>query len=227
MIDEPLALLAALQWANQGTEFSVFRWAYRDINNHSPHKNGFEVYLTYYLQKVFEGTPELDTVFTFRSDFASRGSKDLAWQHEKFQLVTVTHMEVKPQIHVTTLSSGSSPNVVFKAESDPAVLEWISTNPDGSTFCSPTNSFGPDLLFFVQSTRSQKLLLIVVQAKKYEEVKRETLIHGVRNVTPSWFWKSKDSKVCSFYRLFASASVDLSFLRVQHATAATALPRYP
>ena len=220
VIDEPLALLAALHWANRSTEFSLFKWACRDIANHSQHKNGFEVYLTYYLRKVFEETPELDAVFTFRSDFASR--RDLAWQHEIVELVSVTDMENEPQICVTTLSSGPASNVGFKAESDAEVLEWISTNRDRFTFCFPTPSFGPDLLFFVRSTRSKSLLLVVVQAKRYEVVPKATLIHGVCTVTPSWFWKNKDTKVCSFYRLFASASVDLSFLRVQHATAATA-----
>jgi len=207
VIDEPLAILAALEWANLHTEFSVFKWACRSIHEHSSRKNGFELYLTYYLQKVFDGHPELNAVFTFRRDFAWRENGDLAWQREQFELVTVTATAKGRQISPVTSLSGPSSNFGSIAESGAEVLEWISTNPNKFTFCFPPPSLGPDILFFVRSTYSKLLLLVVIQAKKYEVVTKATLLHGVRTVTPSWFWKSKDLKVCSFYRLVSSASM--------------------
>jgi len=195
VIDEPLAILAALQWVNKSAKLSLFECLRHDIGRHSKRKNGFEAYLAFYLRKVFEMTPELDAVFTFRKDFAG-----LPWCHDKFELVTVSNPGngSDPLISVVTPSCGPSSNVGFLANSGEEVLEWISTNKDQFTFCFPPESFGPDLLLFLRSKVSGKLLLVVIQCKKCDSVKKQVLIHGVRTVTPSWFWKSKDKKVCSF-----------------------------
>jgi hypothetical protein len=198
VLDEPLAILAALQWINQRANFSMFECLCRDIDRHSKRKNGFEAYLAFHLRKVFETAPALDTVFTFRSDFAKRGRTDLAWQHEYFELVTVVATEdgKNPHVSMVTPSCGSSSNVSFLPDSGEEVLEWLSTNKDQFTFCFPPESFGPDLLFFLRSKQSGKLLLVMMQAKKYDDVRKDELIHGVRTVTPSWLWKCKDKKVC-------------------------------
>ena len=206
VIDEPLAILAALHWVN--TRFSMFNSLRRDIHKHSPRKNGFEAYLVFYLREVFKEARALDSVFTFREDFARR--TDLAWRQEGFELVTVvnsnkpqgsvvTPSSSPPKVSVVTTSSGPSSSLGFSANSGQEVLEWISTNKGQSTFCFPPSTFGPDILFFIRSQQEpRRLLLVVVQAKKYGDVKKEDLIKGVRTTTPSWFWKSKDAKVCSF-----------------------------
>ena len=224
VLDEPLATLAALQWLNQSAHLSLFECLRRDIERHSKRKNGFEAYLAFHLRKIFETAPELDTVFTFRNDFARRGRTDIPWQHEQFELVTVVATEDRnnPRISVITPHCGPSSNIGFLAYSGEEVSEWISTNKDQFTFCFPQESFGPDLLFFVRSKVSGRLLLVVVQAKKYDIVEKRVLIHGVRTITPSWFWKSKDAKVSTFYRLFSPASIDLIIVLLQYPTANTA-----
>ena len=191
VIDEPMAILSAIEWLSQYPRFSLFNRLHRDIEKHSPRQNGFEVLLTFYLRHVFETAPALDKVFTFRKDYAER--PDLAWQHEEFELVTV----IGPNnISALTTSSGSSSNVGLLAEGDEQLLEWISTNAKRFTFCLPTLAFGPDILFFVRSKQSQKILLVLIQAKRYTLVSKQTLIEGVRSVTPSWLWRSKKTKVC-------------------------------
>jgi hypothetical protein len=194
VIDEPLAILAAFHWLNQKAKFSMFNCLRRDIHNPSARQKGFEAYLAFYMRSVFEKGQELDAIFTFRDDFARRN--DLTWRGEKFELVTVvqTADTDKPNISVVVPSCGPSSNVGFLAESAEEVLDWMSANKNGFTFCFPHNDFGPDLLFFVRSKESDKLLLVMAQAKKYDSVEKETLINGVRTVTPSWFWKSKDKK---------------------------------
>ena len=198
MIDEPLAILAAREWLDQNPRFSMISRLHRDIDKHSPRQNGFEDYLTFFLRHVFEKAPALNKVFTFRGDFVRR--PDLAWQSEEFELVTVVGLADKngPQISVCTPSSGSSPNVGFSAEKGEKVLEWISTNSGRYTFCFPPKSFGPDLLFFVHSKKSRKILLVVLQAKQCSKVAMRDCIEGVRTVTPSWFWKRKKKKVGLF-----------------------------
>jgi len=203
VIDEPMAILAALHWVN--TEFSLFKALHYDIHKHSRGKNGFEAYLAFYLRHVFTTTPALNEVFTFRDDFARR--TDLAWRQEEFELVTVVDsnkprgsvITPSPKVSVVTPSSGPSSSLGFSANSGQEVLEWISTNKRQSTFCFPPESFGPDLLFFIRSQQEpRRLLLVVLQAKKHHEVTKGVLIHGVRTTTPSWFWRSKEAKVCSF-----------------------------
>ena len=199
LIDEPLAILAALHWVEE--KFSVFDTLRNDIDKHAPRRNGFEAYLVFYLREVFEKAPALHSVFTFREDFAH-----LPWMHDEFELVTVfkpkdsaiPQTSGSPRVSIVTPTSGPSSNLGFSAKSDREVLDWISTNRGKNTFCLPPESFGPDILFFVKSKISENLLLVMIQAKCCKSVDRETLLHGVRTVTPSWLWKSKDKKVRSF-----------------------------
>jgi hypothetical protein len=187
VIDEPLAILAGLTWLRGITPFSLLECLHHDIGKHSPRKNGFEAYLSFHLRKVFETTPKLNQVFTFRDDFARM--PDLSWQHDEFDLVTVAGS----QISVVTPSSGPSSNVGLLAQSHSEVLEWISTNALQFTFCFPPEAVGPDVLFFVQHQKTLQLLLLMVQARNYSTVDLASLITGVRTVTPSWLWKSKNT----------------------------------
>jgi hypothetical protein len=211
VFDEPLAILAAIEWADRAARLSPFNCLQRDIQNHSKRQNGFDCYFAFYMQHIFEKGAKLDSVFTFRDDFASRSSKDLAWQHERFELVTVvsTGDRNNPHISVVTPSSGLSSNVGFIAVSGEEVLEWISTNNHRFSFCHPPETFGPGLLFFIRSKKSGKLLLVVVQAKKYEIVEKDALIHEIRTITPAWFWRSKERKVCFESIRRPSDSMDL------------------
>ena len=197
VIDEPLAILAALRWMKHSTEYSLFKRLYSNINKHSTRRNGFEAYLVFYLRTAFEHTP-LNAIFTLRCDFAARENLDLAWLQEEFNLVMVVDSGNKPRVSVATPSSGPSSNNGPQARSGKDVLEWISTNKDQFTFCLPPESFGPDILFFIESKVSKKLLLVLIQAKNYGDVKKAVLVNGVRTITPAWFWKSKDKKVCLF-----------------------------
>ena len=198
VIDEPLAILAAREWLDQNPRFSMTSRLHRDIKKHSSDHNGFEDYLTIFLRHIFATGLALDKVFTFRGDFAER--PDLAWQYEEFELVTVVGLANKegPQISVLTPSSGSSHNIGFSTKKGEEVLEWISTNSERCTFCFPPKSFGPDLLFFVQSKKSGKILLVMIQAKQCIEVVNRDCIEGMRTVTPSWFWKRKKRRVGPF-----------------------------
>ena len=63
--------------------------------------------------------------------------------------------------------------------------------------------------------------MVLIQAKKYEDVETQDLIHGVRTVTHRGFDKAKIRRCAHFYRLFGSASIDMSFLRMQYATVDT------
>jgi hypothetical protein len=197
VIDEPLAIMAAWNWLDKMGHFSLFHCLQRDIGRHAPRKNGFEAYLAFYVRQVFEKAPRLDDVFTFRSDFARRKGTDLCWQTENFELVAVSiSAHTKEQkISVITPSCGPSSNIGFLAPTDKEVVNWISKNKEHYVFCFPTESAGPDIFFYIRNKTMQRLLLVEIQARQYKEVEKSCLVQGVRTITPSWFWKSKDTKV--------------------------------
>lgn len=192
VIDKPLEILAAMGWFDRQPQFSMFNALCHDIHKHSPCQNGSEAYLTFYLRQMFKDAETLDKVYTLRGP--------VAWQSDEFELVTVNASRGQPQreISVVTPTPGPSSNIGIVATSG-EVVEWLTTHR--FTFCFPRESFGPDVLFFLRHKTSKKLLLVTIQAKNYESVDRQTLMKGIRTVTPSWFWKSKDMKVCRFLLL--------------------------
>jgi len=198
IIDEPLAIMALSNWLDEKRRFSLLDCLRREIGKHAPRKNAFEAYLAFYVRKVFEKTARLNDVFTFRNDFARRKRLDLSWQMEEFELVTVSIPAGtdKQKISVVTPSCGPSSNAGFLAKTDDDVLKWVSENEERYAFCFPTESAGPDIFFYVRNKATGRLLLVAMQAKHYKVVDKPTLVEGVRTVTPSFFWKSKSSKVC-------------------------------
>ena len=179
VIDEPFAIMAVWNWLGEKGHFSLIDYLQREIGKNSPRKNGFEGYLAFYMRKVFEKPARLNEVFTFRSDFTGRGRMDLSWQKEEFELVTVSIWEGTDQreISVVTPSCGPSSNVGFLAKTDDDVLNWISENQNCYAFCFPIESAGPDLFFYVRSKATRGLLLVALQAKKYVELEKRTLVH--------------------------------------------------
>ena len=201
VIDEPLVVMAAWNWLDVRGHFSLLASLQREVGKHAPRKNAFEAYIAFYLRHVFEHTQRLNEVFSFRSDFARRMDLDLSWQTDGFELVTVSAGIPGPggtgeqKISVVTPSSGPSSNVGFLAETNDDVLNWISENKECHAFCFPTESDGPDILFYVRSKATGRLLLVAVQAKNYKDVKKQTLVQGVGSVTPPFWKKSKGEKV--------------------------------
>jgi hypothetical protein len=122
---------------------------------------------------------------------------DLSWQGEEFELVTVsTPADTNEQkVSIVTPSCGPTTNFGLLANCDDDVLNWISENEECYAFCFPTEFAGPDLFFYVRSEATGRLLLVALQAKNHIDVDKPTLVQGVRTITPSFFWKSKDKKV--------------------------------
>ena len=69
VLDEPIAILAALNWVNQTASLSHSEWLWHDIGKHSNMGNGFENYLAFYIRRFFEVPQKLSELFKFRSDF--------------------------------------------------------------------------------------------------------------------------------------------------------------
>jgi hypothetical protein len=198
VIDEPLATMAAWHWLDKNRKFNLFNSLQRNIGKHSPRENGFEAYLAFYMRTIFKGGIRLDEVFAFRSDFALRKASDLSWLKEKFELVTVSTSATTGErvTSVVTPSSGPSSDVGYLPQTYDDVVNWFSENNEQYTFCFPLESVGPDIFCWVRSVETGRLLLLAMQGKQYNSaIDKTTLVEGVRTVTPSWFFKSKDIKV--------------------------------
>ena len=196
VIDEPIAILAAMNWVNQNGTLSHPECLQHDIETHSKTGNGFKNYFAFYVRKFFETPKSLDELFKFRSDF----EKSVNWKSEEFELVTFSHPAGSDQPHISIVTPDCDPssNIGLRAGEGEDILSWISMNQGQFTFCFPPKHFGADLLFFIRSMVSKRLLLVMVQCKNYLEVKFQDLIEGVRTVTPDWLWKSKNIKVFIF-----------------------------
>jgi hypothetical protein len=198
VIDEPLAILVAMGWLNKHAEYSFVNLLQHNIGQHAPRKNGFECYFAFYIRKVFEGMLSLNEVFSFRHDFALRANTDLTWQREKFELVTVSRPASTGQQEVFCCHTIQRSFIERRFRWQPTnqdLLDWISTNEEQFAFCFPPVSAGPDVLFFLRSKSTQKLLFVAAQTRNYQSVTIKHLAQGVRMVTPSWLWKSTDKKV--------------------------------
>ncbi|PVF94285.1 hypothetical protein CPB86DRAFT_49855 [Serendipita vermifera] len=193
-IDEPFIKVAAQTWLKRNPVLSLSEWCRSHFDVHSFQINGFEAYTTHYMLKILEKFPQFDAVFTLRKDHAQQNS--LTWLTNTLELVTVSKgvYSSDTRISVVTQSSGPSANIGFRANSSEDVLEWMSENKQQVAFCYPPPHMGPDMLFFVRSQQSKKLILVAIQAKKREVVDRNVLVEDVRTVTPNWFWRRRITK---------------------------------
>jgi len=82
VLDEPVAILAAMTWVDQNAQLSFSEALQHDIGKHSNTGNGFENYLAFYVRTFFEMPKKLDELFEFRSNF-----NKIDWKSEKFELV--------------------------------------------------------------------------------------------------------------------------------------------
>lgn len=149
VIDEPLQILAALDWLHRDARFSLLGCLGHDIGKHSPRKNGFAAYLAFHLRKVFEAIPPLDEVFTFRDDFARMA--DHAWQQESFELVTVTRTEAGEDISVVEPSHGPL------VSSQPPTSSWNGFPPISSNTPSafPQSHLALTFSFFFEANEQK------------------------------------------------------------------------
>ncbi|KAG8826601.1 hypothetical protein FRC18_010018 [Serendipita sp. 400] len=191
-LDEPLAVLAAFNWINKLTNLTFFESLVDDLGKHSTRRNGFEAYLAFYIWEIFKNGPRLDEVFTFRGDFVPQEEKDV-WQAKDFELVSVWRGEDgKQHVSLVTPMCGPSFHIGYMPKKNEEVLDWITNNPGQSTFCFPKEFFGPDIMFFLRSKATRKLLLVLMQATyRKDNVTAAAIKSGVRSVTPSWLWKRK------------------------------------
>ncbi|KAG8829656.1 hypothetical protein FRC17_006218 [Serendipita sp. 399] len=200
VINEPLAILSARDCVKRTPGMPTpSELVLANINRSESRRNGFEAYLAMHLLDIFAAPRRLDDVFTFRSDFISSKRTDFNWRMDQFELVTVVASEngVDPDVFVVTPTSGPSCNFGTVVDLGDQLIDWISSNQGRYAFCFPPEEFGPDILFFLRSKKSGKVVLVMLQAKGCNadtQIGKDMLIEGVRSVSPAWFGKRRHTR---------------------------------
>jgi hypothetical protein len=182
-LDEPLALLAALNWFNEN-KISVQSYASEQIGHPDNRGFGFEDVLAVYFMEAFSDGAWLDEIFTFQGDIPT-------WSSETAELVAL--MATDSELKGVKVGRSNCADVClgFKAKTYKEDLQWLG-NERKTPFLFPSNHMGPDLLFALRLSED-RYLWVVVQAKYCSEAKlsREDTAKALKSVTPSQFFVNK------------------------------------
>jgi len=183
--DEPLAILALVTFFQQ-EELTSAGYLTRALNTSDAASRGiaFEPFGAYLLARAFSVPTRLSSVF----EFVGGKKANKALQDELAELVTLEkvgdNFQITPlQIDVNLRSShvlGHSPSTVADT------LEWLQ-NPQGTAFCFPANTVGPDLIFVLRLTRDNTVLRVCVQFKHTQQDSEE----AIHTTDPSTFLSQK------------------------------------
>ena len=196
--DEPLAILALVTFFEQ-KKLTLAGYLTRALNTSNPAVRGiaFEAFGAYLLARAFSDPTPLGKVFEFVGD--KEASKDL--EGEVAELVTLE--KVNDDFQITPLQIDTnlrSSHVLGRSPKTPTdTLEWL-RNPQGSAFCFPANTVGPDLIFVLRLTNDDTVLRVCVQFKHTETLSPQDSKKAIRTTDPSTFLSQKtedNSLTCS------------------------------
>jgi len=199
--DEPLAILALVTLFEQ-QELTTAGYLIRALNTPNPACRGiaFEAFGAYLLARAFSDPTPLREVFEL-VEGGKKANKKLL--DEVAELVTLE--KVGDDFQVTPLKIATnfrSSHVLGRSPKTAAdTLEWLQ-NPQGSAFCFPANTVGPDLIFVLKLTNyKDKVLRVCVQFKHTQTLSPQDSEKAIRTTDPSTFLsrKTKDnnSPTCS------------------------------
>ncbi len=187
--DEPLAILALVTHAEKALTLEDYL---RDsLSVASPVCRGiaFEAFGAYLLARAFSEPKRLSEIFEF-----VEGGKKANKALEDAVAVLATLEKDGDKFHATPLqieTNRRSRHVLGRSPSSAAgTLEWLQ-NPQGSAFCYPANTVGPDLIFVLKLPKDRTVLRVCVQFKHTEQLSPEASQKAIRTTEPSFFFSQK------------------------------------
>jgi len=191
--DEPLAILALVTFFDK-ENLTLAKYLTRGLSTSDAASRGivFEAFGAYLLARAFSVPTRLSKVF----EFGGGKKANEALQDEFAELVTLE--KVGDNVRLTPLQItgnlrsshvlGRSPSTVDNT------FEWLQ-NPEGSAFCFPANTVGPDLIFVLRLTSDNTVLRVCVQLKHTPTLSPQDSEKAIRTTDPSTFLsqKTKDS----------------------------------
>ncbi|XP_006457031.1 hypothetical protein AGABI2DRAFT_122905 [Agaricus bisporus var. bisporus H97] len=188
-IDEPLVLLAAIQWMNTNHQ-SNYKILARDIRTHNSDYNGFENYIAFCLDLIFSEEHCLSNVFNFHGTVP-------AWADMKAQLVSVFCEEtgnIESSVSSFTQFVAPSVSLGINTKDPELLLSWLG-HRFHTPFCFPHRSMGPDVLFVLKLSDGSHIW-VALQTKwcRGEQLSKQLLLHAMKSVTPSKYFLDKNGQ---------------------------------
>ena len=189
--DERLAILALVNVVKK-KGLNLERYWTRDLNTSNAAYRGivFEAFGPYLLARAFSVPTPLSKVF----EFVGGGKANEALQDELAELVTLE--KDGDDFQMTPLQIEKHHRSTTAADT----LEWL-LNPQGSAFCFPASTVGPDLMFVLRLTSDNTVLRVCVQFKYTENLSPQSSEKAIRTTDPSTFLSEKtrysNSPTCS------------------------------
>ncbi|KAG8813583.1 hypothetical protein FRC18_002395 [Serendipita sp. 400] len=164
-VDEPLVLLAAFKHFNEKT---LWTWSYflneaMTQSDDSARGVSFERFIAHLLGTAFKSPVKLSDVFTFQ------GTNDL--RDKEAQLISIRksrNQHVGLPIDITS-SKWPTYRLGRKCKDPNEMLSWAK-DPEGTVFCFPPSSMGPDLILFLQVLPEKTFVMVNVQIKQLTQL---------------------------------------------------------
>lgn len=193
VIDEPLVLLAALEWMNKNHRVS-YKLLSRDISTHDRTFNGFENYIVFCLDLIFWKERRLSDVFTFHGTAPS-------WADQEARIVSVYSPDSDhPEACAVCFSrlTASSVTSGMNAKSPELTMSWLK-HRQRPPFCFPHQSMGPDVMFILQLSDGSHIWVALqtkwsLGEKGNLKLSKQLLLHAMKSVTPSHYFLDKVSR---------------------------------
>ncbi|KAJ3876584.1 hypothetical protein F5051DRAFT_453698 [Lentinula edodes] len=215
-IDEPLVMMACAIWLNGSLEsdaHSLYKYVANRIQDHNPStgRNGFEEFICFYLQQVFQKPRRLGQVFNLPDK--QNPEKDSALAKKRATLVTLHIDEVGSQRKLTegttdiqNIGEAKLPGAlglgVQSMDECVSLTDWVKLKGH-TAFCFPMNEMGPDIMCFLKLEDDKgdpedfTYVCLAIQCKFHQvdgELEPSTLKDAIATVTPRKFFAPRHVK---------------------------------
>jgi hypothetical protein len=106
-------------------------------------------------------------------------------------------------------NSGSSPRLGFKANSPEEVLRFF-RDPLGIAFLFPDIHMGPDMIGFFRDTKTQELIIFLIQAKARPVLDSKSWLSAIQSVNPDFFYTMIVRVACLTFIMHHRSSRDIA-----------------
>ncbi|KAJ6624662.1 hypothetical protein B0H10DRAFT_2186505 [Mycena sp. CBHHK59/15] len=190
VIDEPLAVLALIEWLpkNGLPIWDTLALDARNAKNEAGGYNTLEEYFGYYFSTVFDGVRPLDQIFVF-----DRGGALPDWALKPAKLVSLYQVNNTPPQRVIEsgfVGCSARPSIALATSSGSYehTKLWLDY-AYRSAICFPDVLMGPDILFILELWNKKRIWVAVQSKYSHDDLLNwDTFVKALASVKPSKFY---------------------------------------
>ncbi|KAJ3917989.1 hypothetical protein F5877DRAFT_43543 [Lentinula edodes] len=209
-IDEPLVMMACAMWFNGGPEsdaHSLYKYVANRIQDHNPStgRNGFEEFICFYLQQVFQKPRRLGQVFDLPDKENPQVESALAQKQATLVTLHIDEVGSKRKLmegttDIRNIGEAKLPGAlglgIKSMKECIPLIDWVKLKGH-TAFCFPMNEMGPDIMCFLKLEDDQgkpedfTYICLAIQCKFHQvdgELEPSTLKDAIATVTPRKFF---------------------------------------